>query len=199
MLEIRSTAYKSVVRIGRVDPTKKRPIKVAMENEEDKNKIISNLRNLKGRAKRLVLPMTTPMHTKRLVLPMTTPMHTKRLVLPMTTPMHTKRLVLPMTTPMHTKRLVLPMTTPMHNQKVSVIDDYTNAYQKVSVTDDYTIAERQSIKEYSDKAKDNNAKEPVDSRFVWRVRGNPKNGLIIKKFLKYRPMVHHQVEQNISN
>ena len=114
---------KSVVRIGRADPTKKRPIKVAMENEEDKNKIISSLRNLKGQA----------------------------------------------------------------------------AYQKISVSDDYTIAERQSIKEYSDKAKDNNAKEPVDSRFVWRVRGNPKNGLLIKKFLKYRPMVHPQVEQNISN
>ena len=41
--------YKSVIRLGKGDPTKKRPIKVVMHTEEDKNKIMSNLRSLKDK------------------------------------------------------------------------------------------------------------------------------------------------------
>ena len=90
------------------DPTKKRPIKVVFNTEAEKNKIMENLKELKGQEK----------------------------------------------------------------------------FRGMSITDDYTLAERQIIKEYSDKAKDYNNKEPQDSDYVWRVRGSPKNGLRLKKFQK---------------
>ena len=99
---------KLVMRIGKVDQLKKRPIKVVLNNEEDKDKIMDSLRNLKDN------------------------------------------------------------------------DDYKG----ISVTEDYTVAERELIREFNEKAKDRNFQEAVDSKYVWRVRGSPKNGLLIKKFPK---------------
>ena len=54
----------------------------------------------------------------------------------------------------------------------------------LSVTDDYTISERDLIKEWTEKAKVNNVNESPNSNYTWKVRGNPKNGLRLKKFLK---------------
>ena len=53
-------------------------------------------------------------------------------------------------------------------------------YRGVSITDDYTITERETIKAYKEKAKEMNNNEAVDSKFEWKVRGTPKNGLRIK-------------------
>ena len=106
-LEVTATTFKSVSRIVKADPAKKRPIKVAMNNEEEKNKIMANLRNIKDQVE----------------------------------------------------------------------------FKGLSVTDDYTIAERRMIKEWTDKVKENNDKESPDSNYMWRVRGTPKNGLRLKKFL----------------
>ena len=112
-----STTYKGCLRIGKADPTKKRPIKVVFNTEAEKNKIMENLKELKGQEK----------------------------------------------------------------------------FRGMSITDDYTLAERQIIKEYSDKAKDYNNKEPQDSDYVWRVRGSPKNGLRLKKFQKQGVVVVKQL------
>ena len=57
-------------------------------------------------------------------------------------------------------------------------------YKTISVTEDYIITERRMIKHWSDKVKEKNKNESPDSKFVWRVRGSPKNGLRLKRFLK---------------
>ena len=54
----------------------------------------------------------------------------------------------------------------------------------LSVTDDYTISGRDLIKEWTEKAKVNNVNESPNSNYTWNVRGNPKNGLRLKNFLK---------------
>ena len=48
------------------------------------------------------------------------------------------------------------------------------SYNGISVTEDLTIAERSIFKQWSERAKDQNRKEPDDSNFVWRVRGDSK-------------------------
>ena len=60
-------------------------------------------------------------------------------------------------------------------------------YKGISITDDYTISERQIIKEFTTRAKERNQNEPEDSNYVWKVRGTPKNGLILKKLMKVKP------------
>ena len=46
---VTTATYKSLFRIGKVDPGKKRPIKLIMNSEEDKNKITGKLKNLKDK------------------------------------------------------------------------------------------------------------------------------------------------------
>ena len=101
-------AHKSVFRLGKRDTDKVRPLKISMNNEMDKETIMSNLKNLKDQEK----------------------------------------------------------------------------YARVSVTDDHTINERKLIKDMIDQVEKANAKEPVDSKFIWKLRGSPKNGLSLKKFRK---------------
>ena len=55
-------------------------------------------------------------------------------------------------------------------------------FNGLSITEDYTTKERELIRQYTEKAKEANSNEPVDSKT--KVRGNPKNGLVIKKFQK---------------
>ena len=62
-------------------------------------------------------------------------------------------------------------------------------YKGISITEDYTIEERKILKDWTEKAKQMNRNEPTDSNCVWKVRGNPKNGLWMKKFRK-RPVDH---------
>lgn len=112
-----NVTYKSLIRLGKPDPNKNRPIKLTMSSEEEKSKVMENLRNLKG----------------------------------------------------------------------------SDTFQRVSVTHDYTTAERQLIKEYADKAKEKNDNELENSKYSWKVRGNPKNGLFLKKVLNRPPQVQHVV------
>ena len=63
------------------------------------------------------------------------------------------------------------------------------SFRGISLSYDYTVTERQLNKEYSEKAKENNRNEPPNSRYVWRVRGSPKNGLRLKMFPKQTPVV----------
>ena len=61
------------------------------------------------------------------------------------------------------------------------------SYQGVSLSDDYTRAERDMIKAWSNQAKEKNTAEPNDSNIIWRVRGNPKSGFMLRKFAKVIP------------
>ena len=54
-------------------------------------------------------------------------------------------------------------------------------FKGVSITDDYTATERKLLKEWSIKAKEKTKEESVNSKYVWKVRGTPKNGLRLKK------------------
>ena len=58
-------------------------------------------------------------------------------------------------------------------------------YKGISITNDFTFSERMLIKEFHDQAKSKNKQEEEnESNIVWRVRGTPKNGLILKKLTK---------------
>ena len=57
-------------------------------------------------------------------------------------------------------------------------------YRGISITEDHTTKERDTIREFVEKAKAANANEPVDSLYEWKVRGTPKNGIQLKKFRK---------------
>ena len=103
--------YKSIYRLGKPDPTKKRPMMLQLESEADKDKIMMNLQNLKGKTE----------------------------------------------------------------------------YKGVSITEDYTVTERKLLQDWRDKAKAKNDSEEPNSNYIWRVRGTPKNGLELKRFLKQRP------------
>ena len=103
--------YKSIYRLGKPDPTKKRPMMLQLENEADKDKIMMNLQSLKGKIE----------------------------------------------------------------------------YKGVSITEDYTVTERKLLQDWRDKAKTKNDSEEPNSNYIWRVRGTPKNGLELKRFLKQRP------------
>ena len=98
---------KSIKRIGKVD-NKKKPIMLTFHTEQEKEKIMMNLRNLKG-------------------------------------------------------------------------NDY---FKGISVTDDYTVYERQIMNEFRKTANEKNDLEPDNSKFVWKMRGNPRNGLVLKRFVK---------------
>ena len=55
-----------------------------------------------------------------------------------------------------------------------------------------TLNESMMIKEFVKKAKEENAREPRDTKYIWRVRGSPKNGLTIRRFKKATP--DHTIE-----
>ena len=64
------------------------------------------------------------------------------------------------------------------------------SYEGVSISDDYTRAERDMIKTWSNQAKEKNNMEPNNSNIIWRVRGNPKSGFMLRKFAKAPPINH---------
>ena len=97
-----------VERIGIIKQDKIRPIKLVLANQDDKEKILNNLRNLKG----------------------------------------------------------------------------NDLYKSISVKEDFTFNERLIIREFTKKANEENEKESADSNYIWRVRGSPKNGLTLKRFIK---------------
>ena len=57
-------------------------------------------------------------------------------------------------------------------------------YKGISIREDYTILERKTIREFVNQAKDRNAKEVQNSRFLWKVFGTPRKELMIKRTLK---------------
>ena len=59
-------------------------------------------------------------------------------------------------------------------------------FRGVSVTEDYTASERNMITNMVEDAKAKNSKEEPDSRYKWKVRGTPKNGLCLKRLPKER-------------
>ena len=99
---------KSIQRIGITDTNKRKPILITFFSKQDKEKIMNNLPNLKGKTD----------------------------------------------------------------------------FKGISITEDYTISERQLIKEFRKTARDKNALELDNSNFIWKVRGNPRSGLIVKRFKK---------------
>ena len=103
-------SHKSVYRLGKPDTSKKRPIKLVMNNEVDKQNVMINLKNLKD----------------------------------------------------------------------------VELFRGVSVTEDYTASERNMIRNMVEDAKAKNSKEEPDSRYKWKVRGTPKNGLCLKRLPKKR-------------
>ena len=53
--------------------------------------------------------------------------------------------------------------------------------KSVSITDDYTLEERQAIKDMVTEDKNKTESEGA-GKYVWRVRGTPKNGLELRRF-----------------
>ena len=71
-----------------------------------------------------------------------------------------------------------------------------NAYFKgLSVTDDYTQMQRQTIKEWIDKANVRNDQEEPNSLYTWKARGTPKNGMFLKR-VQRRKTPREEVFQN---
>ena len=86
-----------------------------------------------------------------------------------------------------------PLKVTFHNEndKVKVLDNLKQLKGKsefggISIKEDFTISERNLVKKYVQKANGKNQSEPVDSEYVWRVRGSPKNRLFLKKVMKER-------------
>ena len=69
------------------------------------------------------------------------------------------------------------------DDKITVMSRLSNLkaaeekFRKVSVTDNYTVEERELIRTYVQNAKTANDNESPESKFIWKVRGDPKNGL----------------------
>ena len=112
-LSVNGVKPKAIHRIGKQSDNKRRPIKVILNSELEKDRVMANLTNLKDK----------------------------------------------------------------------------DIYKGMSISADYTINERNLLKEYSMKAKERNENLGPESKYIWRVRGTPKNGLELKKFLKQRRQV----------
>jgi len=104
---------KSITRVGKTDSGKSRPIKVSFNNIDEKIKVMSNLRFLKGK----------------------------------------------------------------------------DTYNKVSITEDYTISERNMIRDYVERAKQQNRELGDEAKSIIVVRGSPKNGLYLKEIMKEKRAV----------
>ena len=64
-------------------------------------------------------------------------------------------------------------------------------YKGLSVTEDLTLTDREIIREWKERVKIANDQETAGSKYVYKVRGSPKNGWALKKFLKQRTAIHH--------
>ena len=60
-----------------------------------------------------------------------------------------------------------------------------NKFGKIRVTNDYTSGEREQIKNWVKKVEE---KSSGDSNFIYRVRGDPKNGLRLVAFTRQIPI-----------
>ena len=95
--------------------------------------------------------------------------------------------------PQSEKKRPILVVTNTDGDKEKIMQNLSNLKDKadfkgISVTEDYTPAERQMLTDWREKAKAKNNEEESNSKFIWRVRGTPKNGLMLKRFLKQRPV-----------
>ena len=95
--------------------------------------------------------------------------------------------------PQSEKKRPILVVTNTDGDKEKIMQNLSNLKDKadfkgISVTEDYTPAERQMLTDWREKAKAKNNEEESNSKFIWRVRGTPKNGLMLKRFLKQRPI-----------
>ena len=73
------------------------------------------------------------------------------------------------------------------NDKESVMNNLfklkeaPTAFRKISVTDDFTAQEREEIKMKVNEAKRKTESEG-EGKYVFKLRGSPKNGLVIRRF-----------------
>ena len=73
------------------------------------------------------------------------------------------------------------------NEKKSVMSNLSKLkqapenFRKISVTDDYTEKEREEIRKMVNEAK-NKTESRSDGKYIFKVRGSPKNGLVIRRF-----------------
>ena len=51
-------------------------------------------------------------------------------------------------------------------------------YKGISITEDYTVAEREMIRKMSEEIKTKNSQELPNSKYVYKLRGTPKNGFL---------------------
>ena len=58
-------------------------------------------------------------------------------------------------------------------------------YKRISITADYTYSERQLVRDYRERANQKNDNETANqTNYIWRVRGTPKNGLRLMRFVR---------------
>ena len=89
------------------------------------------------------------------------------------------------------KRRPIKVSLKNGNEKEQVMGNLVNLkgndmYKKVSITEDYTVSERKMIQEMRERVKEKNNQEPEDSEFVYKLRGTPKNGLMIRRMKKFK-------------
>ena len=91
--------------------------------------------------------------------------------------------------PTETKRRTIKVTMKNNQDKWNVMSNlrrlknYAKEFGKISVTDDYTSGEREQIRCWVKKAEEKSSKDP---EYVYRVRGNPKNGLRLVTFTRQK-------------
>ena len=61
-----------------------------------------------------------------------------------------------------------------------------DTYNKISVTDDLTLSERKMIKDYVEKAKQQNKELGADPKAIIVVHGSQKNGQYLKEVIDER-------------
>ena len=88
--------------------------------------------------------------------------------------------------PNESKRRVMKICMKTKDAKASVMSNLgllkgtEETFGKISVTEDYTVSEREKLREFSAKAKEQEKNDPTR---VFKVRGDPKNGL---RIISYR-------------
>ena len=64
---------------------------------------------------------------------------------------------------------------------LSKLKEAPEKFKRISVTDDYTAKEREEIRKMVEAAKSKTVLEGA-GKYVFKVRGTPKNGLVIRRF-----------------
>ena len=64
------------------------------------------------------------------------------------------------------------------------LKDADEQFKKLRITDDFTIEEREEIRKWVQKAELKNNEEGENKRYIWCVRGTPKNGLSLVKITR---------------